>query len=224
MTIHLHDIIVCPEVPTFCPDGSVMDLAAISPENIVFAEMAAGLSKIARFNGRYRCPVYSVAQHSVMGADALMNETGDTTLAGFFLLHDGHEYLFGDVTSPMTELLERKVAAVLKRFGLRDLPGDIVRHAMASAKADADRAIYSAAGLPAIADMPLYQRAVKTMDARMLRAEAIALFGAQAAHHVGAADVPAPKLTGAIRSWGAMKAEEAFVDRLERYLGIVARG
>jgi len=224
VTVHLHDIVACPEVPYFCPDGSVMDLAAISPAKIVFAEMAAGLSKIARFNGRYRCPAYSVAQHSVVGADALMNETGDAALAGYFLLHDGHEYLFGDLTTPVAELLERKVRNVLTRLGLRDLPGDIVRRAMASAKADADHAIYSAAGLPAIAGMPVYQRAVKAMDARMLRAEAIALFGAEAAHHVGAADLPAPKLTGAIRSWGPMKAEEAFIDRLERYLGIVARG
>lgn len=224
MTIHPHEILTGPQIPSFRPDGSVLDLAAIQVEDIVFAEMAAGLSKIARFNGRYRCPAYSVAQHSVMGADALMNETGDAVLAGYFLLHDGHEYLLGDLPTPTAELLERKVRAVLNRLGLSDIPEGLVRAALQAAKAETDKAIFTAAGLPGFDAMPLYARAVKAMEARMQRAEAVALFGKDAACHAGGADLPAPRLTGAIKPWGAMKAEEAFVDRLERYLGIVARG
>ena len=102
-------------VPCFRPDGTLMDLMAVQPDEVDFAEMANCLSKIPRFNGRYRVPGYSVAQHCVMGADALYSECGDALLAGYFLLHDGHEYLSGDVTRPM-------VAAIEKLAGLpRDL-------------------------------------------------------------------------------------------------------
>jgi len=94
-----------------------MDLAAPQVSDIDFAEMAAGLSKIARFNGRYACAAYSDAQHSVFCADALYAETGDAVLAGCGLLHDGHEYLIGDLTRPFASLIAVNVAAVLRDGG-----------------------------------------------------------------------------------------------------------
>lgn len=197
--------------PAFLPDGTVLDLRHVRAGDISFADMANALSKIARFNGIYRCPAYSVAQHSVMGADALFAETGDAALAGYFVLHDGHEYLTGDITRPMADFIGHF------------LPAGVLKPALDAAKAVLDAAIYAAAGLPDLANMPAYRRQVKDMDERMLRAEGLALFGPQAGKHLPAADRPAPRLTGAIRPWAPMKAEEAFVERLGKYLGIDAR-
>lgn len=212
-------------VPNFMTDGSIMDLADPRAEHIVFAEMANGLSKIARFNGRYTAIAYSVAQHCVMGADALFNETGDTALAGYFLLHDAHEYLLGDISRPMALLVGIMLGDELWGKGISHKnAATALRNSIEAAKASVDLAIYSAAGIPPLDRMPLYRRVVAEMDERMLVAEARVLYGARAAVPLARNDLPAPKLTGAIKPWGAMKAEEAFADRLERYLGIVARG
>lgn len=212
-------------VHAFRPDGGVFDLMRLAPADIDFAAMAGALSKIARFNGVHRGQAYSVAQHSVMGADALFAETGDGELAGHFLLHDGHEWLLGDWTRPAMELLDRHVAMMLARTfdGAAEGWAGYAREAMANACLAADAVILEAAGLPPTRLRPAHARAVRDMDDRMLRAEAIALFGPRAARHLPAANRPAPKLTGAIRPWGAAKAEEAFLDRLERYCGVVVR-
>jgi hypothetical protein len=217
-----------PIIPSFRPDGTVMDLADVRSDDIDFAEMAAGLSKIARFNGRYRCPSYSVAQHSVMGADATFVESGNNALAACFLLHDGHEYLIGDTPIPAVNLFCRFLGHGLRNGGW---PEDVataaesaLREAISAAKASIDRAIYRAAGLadyPRL--LPAYERAVKRMDEQMLRAEGIALFGGQAAIHLPAGRLPAPRLVGAIEPWGPMKAEQAFLDRLARYTGLDVR-
>jgi hypothetical protein len=216
-----------PIVPTFEPDGSVSDLVRQHREDIDFAAMANALSKIARFYGIYRCPAYSVAQHCVMGADALFAETGDAILAGYFVLHDGHEYKLGDWPTPAVEAIvhfarafcgEEERTALLAQF-----VGHAIRKGVAFAKASLDSAICARANIPSINCMPVYQRQVADMDKRMCRAEGLALFGPKAAPHLPAADLPAPRLTGALKPWGAMKAEEAFLDRLHRYLGIEAR-
>lgn len=214
-----------PFIESFRADGTVMNLAALEPSDIDFAAMAAGLSKIARFNGAYRCPAYSDAQHCVMGADAMMKETGDAVLAGYFLLHDGHEYIIGDLVRPAVRLIDHHYAMEHCRRGFQNRRNGTltVAAAIGLAKADIDKAVHGAAKLPPLAKMPLYARQVRDMDERMLRAEGLALFGPKAAAHLPAADLPAPKLAGAIQPWGAMKAELAFVDRLDRYLNIIAR-
>lgn len=211
-----------PTVPAFRADGSLMDLADPRAGDIDFATMANALSKIARFNGIHRGGAYSVAQHSAMGADALYRESGDAVLAGYFLLHDGHEYLVGDWTRPSVALLQHHAAAFVGG-ALSTVVAGAIRQALEAAKATIDRAVWQAAGLPDIGRMPLYARQVKDMDDRMLRAEALALFGPAAAADLPAADRPAPRLTGAVEPWGAAKAEMAFIDRLERYLRIVVR-
>lgn len=214
-------------VPSFRRDGTVMDLAAPQVSDIDFAEMAAGLSKIARFNGRYACAAYSVAQHSVFCADALYAETGDAVLAGCGLLHDGHEYLFGDQPKPSAALIAVNVASIMRDGGfapdVAEGAAQAVTEAIAAAKATLDAAIFGAAGVGYPRLYPAYVRQVHDMDERMLRAEALALFGRKAGAHLPAARRPAPKLTSPIEPWGAGKAEMAFIDRLERYLGIVVR-
>jgi len=203
-------------VESFRADGSVMNLADLQVEDIDFARMASGLSKLARFNGTYDCPAYMVAQHSVVGADALHRETGNQIVAGYFLLHDGHEYLIGDQTRPALGLL----GLFVERAGGK---ATVLKKASAAMKQALDAVIHRAAKLPPLVEFPDYARLVAAMDERMLRAEALALFGPRAADHLPPATHPAPKLTGSLRPWGAAKAEEAFVDRLDRYLGIHLR-
>ena len=93
--------------------------------------------------------------------------------------------------------------------------------AIERAKSDLDRVIHAAAKLPAIARMPSYERQVAEMDDRMCHAEARVLYARATEIPLVRCDLPAPKLVGGLRAWGAMKAEEAYIDRLERYLGIV---
>lgn len=207
-------------VPCLRPDGTVMDLAAPLPSDIVWPEIAAGLSKLARWNGRPRGPAFSVAQHCVMGADALFAETGDAICAAYFLLHDAHEALLGDVPSTTVALIEHIAG---RRSG--------INLALKTAKARIDEAIYAAARI-----IPLghahERNLVQAMDERMLRAEALALYGRNADLgglasrtdvFIRAATLPAPKLVGAIRPWGPAKAEEAWLARLDRFLGIRER-
>lgn len=202
-------------ISSFRCDGSLMDLANPDPAEIDFYEMAAGLSKAARFNGRPNGPAYSVAQHSVMGADALYRETSDTFVAALFLLHDGHEYLLGDWPTPAQRLYAATLEALLPK-GARGKA--IPARAIEAMKASWDGAIYEAASLPPPdAWTAEWRDAVTTMDARMLAAEARALFGDAAASGVPAARMP--MLKGAIQPWGAMKAEEKFLDAFRLYVG-----
>ncbi|MER9870255.1 hypothetical protein NKJ35_24310 [Mesorhizobium sp. M0136] len=212
-------------VPAFRSDGTAFDLINPTAADIDFADMANALSKIARFNGIYRGAAYSVAQHSVMGADAIFRETGDSVLAGYFVLHDGHEYPFGDVTRPAVDLIQYWVEklATAAKLDRPEFIAKLVHRAIGEVKRCIDLAIYEAAQLPDITRMPLYVRQVKDMDDRMLVAEALALFGPNADPRCIPKGLKPPRLTGTIEPWGAMKAEIAFLDRLERYLGIVVR-
>ncbi|MBZ9822310.1 hypothetical protein [Mesorhizobium sp. CA4] len=147
-------------------------------------------------------------------------------LAGYFLLHDGREYPFGDVTRPAVDVIQYHVAKLAVSAGLNrpDFIEKLVRRAIEEAGRTLDLAIYAAAQLPDIERMPIYVRQVREMDNRMLVAEALALFGQNADRRcLPKLDLPPPRLAQPIEPWGAMKAEIAFIDRLERYLGIVVR-
>lgn len=207
-------------VPCIMEDGRIVDLAALTAADIDFAEIARSLSRVARFNGRCRDASLSVAQHSVMGADALFRETGDGILAGYFLLHDAHEYLLGDLNRPAILHLDGMVGRALSHRGI-ELEG-IFREALTMAREAMDAVVLTAANLPPIDRMPVYRRQVRDMDERMCTAESRALYG-DAEIPLVDSTLPPPKLTGALRAWGAMKAEEAFVDRLGRYLGVFVR-
>lgn len=211
-------------MPIIMLDGSVADLSRITADDVDFAHVAASLSKVTRFNGRHRGQGFSVAQHSVMGADALFREFGDGILSGYFLLHDAHEFLLGDINRPVLLEMDRSVAAVLLARGLsEDLAAGAVVEAIRLARHRIDLAIHAAARLQPIERMPLYARQVAEMDERMCMVEARTLYGAQADIPLVRCDLPPPRLTVALRPWGAAKAEETFIERLERYLGIVVR-
>lgn len=98
-------------VASFRADGSTVDLVAPHPGEVCVYKMASALSRINRFNGVPEAGGYSVAQHSVMGTEALLNERADSMLAALFLFHDGHEYLLGDWTRPAQDA----IAAVIRQ-------------------------------------------------------------------------------------------------------------
>lgn len=213
-----------PKAPIIMLDGAIADLAEIRAEQIDFTHVAAALSKTARFTGRHHGALLSVAQHCVMGADALFREKGDGVLAGYFLLHDAHEYLLGDVGRPAALDFDLKTAEYLIENGVApEIAHGAVIEGIKRSKSSLDAPIAEAAQLPPIARMPLYARQVAEMDERMCLAEARVLYRSKGTIPLVRSDLPPPKLTGALEPWGPVKAELAFLDRLERYLGIVAR-
>lgn len=195
---------------SFASDGSVIDIADPRPEVVCFIEMGNVLSKIARFDGRNPGPAFSVAQHSVMGAQATINEGGSLFDAALFLLHDGHEYIVGDQSRPSQTLYSSACADLYGEERMID--------AVAACKAAWDEAIYFAGGLPGPEAWTKKQAAlVKSMDDRMCRVEAIALFGPRAGDHFPKSKPP--NLSSAIKPWAPMKAEEEFRKLAYRLIG-----
>lgn len=199
---------LCPHpVPVLRLDGTIMDLALPLPEEVNFREMAAVLSRLPRYNGLLGATAYPVAQHSVLGAQAMQAETGSDFLAALFLLHDGHEWLLGDQTRPQQQLFD----------GMLDDAFSRMRTAAAAAW---DDAIYRAAGLPAPEAWPGdWRTAVKSMDERMLVAEVTEIAGLCAAKAMGLKPAKRPAVRGRIEPWPAMKAEMAFLDMCDRLIG-----
>ena len=206
-----------PVITSWTASGRAENLADPASLTVDFALMATSLAGQVRWNKKHHGAGVSIAQHSVQGADALHRETGDSLLAALFLLHDGHEYWFGDITTPVQKLI---VHTIEQRLPCAYRGSDRVKGAFTAIKNGFDRVIYAAAGLPA----PLLwsdqqRRAVYAMDCRMANAEGLELFG-KALY----ADLAPPKLTGSIcPPWAPMKAEEAFNERLKKYCGIDVR-
>ena len=96
------------------------------PAQIDVADVAHALSHLCRFGGHCRV-FYSVAQHSVLAADAVVREGGDADDALWALLHDAPEAYLGDLPHPLKhspygeayrEAEARLQEAVCLRFGL----------------------------------------------------------------------------------------------------------
>ena len=161
--------------------GMAVDLVAPKPEMILWADVAEGLSKLARFNGHTPGRFYSVAQHCVIGADYAVDNCGPG-VALAFLLHDAHEYTIGDdITPKVRALIAHANRAFTGRPGYS--AGEVVKEAFVALKYALDSAIYPAAGVAW--PLPLDVRmAVKDLDARMLITERMR-FLPQNRHHWG---------------------------------------
>lgn len=110
--------------------------------DIDFDSFAEHLAKENRFNGATPGLVYSVAEHLCRGVDAILAATGDETLAAYFSLHDGHEAVLKDLTTP----LKRAIAEECKeKFGVL---AEHVLCAINNLEYRHDVAIHEAAGLP----------------------------------------------------------------------------
>lgn len=171
----------------------------------LFGDCAEGLARICRYDGAVPGNPFSVAQHSVIGADAALDETADANLAAHVLLHDAHEYIFGDMTSP--------VAAWLAH-----LAGDeayLVRALIDEAKAKLDAAIWKAAGIPVPG--ATYRAAVADYDLRLLATEQRQLLMPAPKSWGPSVDAAKPiRMKGRLTAWPVAKAADEFRDRLTR--------
>lgn len=184
----------------------LVDLACPKEADVDWQLIAQALSRIARFCGLNGDDgAYSVAQHCVLGADALFNETGDGILAAQFLLHDAHEAFLGDITLPVQKYLG---IGFQKRFE--------------KLKARWDDVIYSSAMLCS----PRHfnnQHLISDMDKRMLAFECKWFFPNQFNREPRFASTVVPRLKIVPKVWGAVKAELEFLDRLTLYSGVNTR-
>jgi 5'-deoxynucleotidase YfbR-like HD superfamily hydrolase len=109
--------------------GRRLDLLEPSPLDIEIGDIAHGLARVARWNGQTKgAHAFSVAQHSVL-VERLVAELSPRLSREarlMALLHDGPEYVVGDLISPFKAavginykaLEERLQAAIHLRFGL----------------------------------------------------------------------------------------------------------
>jgi 5'-deoxynucleotidase YfbR-like HD superfamily hydrolase len=206
----------------FRADGTIMDLAAPLASDIDFALMARRLGNLARWNGTpvpgYPLPI-SVAQHCVMGAEALLHEPGIGTAeqareaAFYFLLHDGHEYLLGDITTPVVGAIDHHDRTALRSRGTAPDAVKLAKHII-------DLAIWQAAGVARLDRQPRTAAIVADMDARMLRVEGMLLFGDRAGASLPAGERPPPRLRGALQPWPADNAARKFAGALKLLGGV----
>jgi uncharacterized protein len=123
-------------------DGRNIDLLDPQPEDFRNPAWAAEhLAKENRYNGATPGATYSVAQHTVECVRAVIAEGGDKSLAAYLSLHDFHEALFKDDTTPKKQAL----AAIAEvRFGVL---ASAVLEAFDELTERADAAVHKAAGL-----------------------------------------------------------------------------
>jgi len=109
--------------------GRRLDLLDPSPLDIEIDDIAHGLARVARWNGQtLGNHAFSVAQHSLLVDDICVHFKPDFQqkwrLAA--LLHDGAEYVVGDMISPFKAALgldynsfeDNLMVAIHRRFGL----------------------------------------------------------------------------------------------------------
>ncbi|MEM9734730.1 MAG: hypothetical protein AAF903_14805 [Pseudomonadota bacterium] len=214
--------------PTQClmGSGSVIDLIAPKADDLnLLQDLPTGLARLNRFSGQTAGAPYSVAQHCVIGADALLAETGDARLAALFLLHDAHEYVMGDITRPVTMALKSYGIAMLHRVltdprkpddgaGTGQLREALTR-AMGQLKASLDGAIFAAAKTP----LPSPQEAaiIKEMDDRMLAVELKQLFPYRPANWHEIEGKKPVRLSTKLKPWPWVRAEDEYRAALQRF-------
>jgi len=91
--------------------GRRLDLLDPSPLDVEIEDIAHGLARVARWNGQTGgAHIFSVAQHTLL-VDAIlrhrMPNALDRRLRLAVLLHDGPEYVIGDMITPFKAVLGR---------------------------------------------------------------------------------------------------------------------
>lgn len=133
--------------------GRLIDVLNVEAADISFLDIAHSLSNIQRFNGGATRSL-SVARHSLNVSNIVLEDTGSRVSALYGLLHDAHEYITGDITTP--------IKAAIKKLSNGD-PLGVLQNSI-------DRAIFSAANLPDIMDARIHH-AVKIADEKALSYE-----------------------------------------------------
>lgn len=176
--------------------GRRLDLLDPSPFDIEIEDIAHGLARVARWNGQTVGEhSFSVAQHSLI-VEMIMRRKFPklpTDAALMALLHDGPEYVIGDMISPFKSAIgagyktieARLEAAIHLRFGLAPHPSAELKRQIK--KADRISAYFEAVHLAGFG-----------------RDEAEQLFG----RPDGLEDDDLP-----ITPWSTRQAQDAFLDR-----------
>ncbi len=158
--------------------GRRLDLLDPSPVDIEIEDIAHGLARVARWNGQTSGPLpFTVAQHSLVVEDFCVALRPDWParwrLAA--LLHDGPEFVIGDMISPFKAALGDDYRRIEKRL---------------------QRAIHLRFGLPA--DLPeAIEKAIKRADraSAFFEATQIAGFGPEEANQLFGAPRGVPAIT-----------------------------
>lgn len=197
------------------PDWRQVDFEVDVPES---------LARIARFTGHVRSGPYSVAQHCVIGADAVFNETRNRKAAAAFLLHDAHEAYLGDIATPIVLALAARARSIADQTnklvnGDAALFGDeLLRAAVATIKSGLDDAIWTAAGIAEVRGSSPFPEVVKAMDRRMLATEVRHLLGPPPQPWTTLDGIEPIRMVGRIVVWSWPQAADEYRDRLRRYL------
>lgn len=196
-------------------NGRGIDLLDPKASDIDFAVIAEHLAKEPRYNGATPNVVYSVAEHSVRGASAALEATGDYELAAYFLLHDCHEAFLKDDTTPKKKAL---AATAQRMFGV--LATDILR-SFEKMTERFDIAVHEAAGLP-WPPAPEMQDKIKFWDLTMFVTEWRDLMrGQQHPNWEPYADIK--PLTQPIVPWPWFNARRIFIEECKALLPGVVR-
>ncbi|MBP0438447.1 hypothetical protein [Tianweitania sediminis] len=189
--------------------GRKFPLVSFTHEDIdLFGDCAETLARIGRYGGSVQGIPFSVAQHCVIGCDVALEETGDANLAAYFLLHDAHEYVFGDFTTPVAKWLD----VLAEDMGM----GRVATPLINAAKERLDRAIWKAAGVPVPGKT--YRAQVADLDCRMLATERRQLLMPSPASWGAAIENARPiRMRGALKSWSVARSADEYRDRLDRY-------
>ncbi|WP_246217808.1 HD family hydrolase [Jiella pacifica] len=122
---------VTPRVWQRMLSGRRLDLLDPSPLDVEISDIAHGLARVARWNGQTKGDyAFSVAQHSLIVEAIVAERESDPRWRMAALLHDGPEYVVGDMISPFKAVMggdyktveKRLQAAIHLRFGL---PGEL---------------------------------------------------------------------------------------------------
>lgn len=196
--------------------GRAVTMAAPAPRDIdPLLDLPESLARIGRFNGAVPGGIYTVAQHCVLMSDAILDEGGDAETARVALLHDAHEYIWNDITTPQADGLGEIEAEL---YGDSRIAGVIHE-----AKTRADRAIFSACGVP-FPPTPQQVRVVKAYDLRILATEKRQLLSPSARRWSPRIEQAEPlRLRGGIRIWPTARAADEYRSRLVRLCPAVAR-
>ena len=139
--------------------GGKWDLLTPLTNTVRWQEVGHALSNIARFNGHTK-QFYSVAEHCCVVETIVSRQTQDPRARLLALLHDAHEFVLGDMPTPVQHALARIQPGFTE--ALQDL------------KARTDEAIFAAAGLT-YTDVSEHSKIVRAADAAALMAERAAL-------------------------------------------------
>jgi hypothetical protein len=146
-----------------CADGANFDLLNPRPEHVSFPVIWEHLAKAKRYCGATPGVEYSVAQHSVLCAQAALFGTGSREIAAYLLCHDMHEAYLGDDTTPK----KRALAAIMGNFGVL---AAAISDSFAMLTDRIDVAIHARAGL-AWPPTPEIQAQIRKWDRVMLATE-----------------------------------------------------